>query len=206
MVRNLTIRTAFLFAGLVLLSAAALARPALSANQEEVLLEVDGYFNAIRTMHGEFLQIGPNGEKSQGHFFIEKPGRIRFHYSKPVYLDIIADGKSVAVRDRKMATQDIYPLSKTPLKVLLANQINLTTDERVTSVTYDPDLITVEVAEESLFGKGKIVLFFDARKLELKQWTVTDAQGFDTSVTIFNVQTGHPQNPDLFKINYIPIR
>lgn len=176
--------------------------PAIAAGaQADALSGVSGYFNSISTMNGEFLQIGPNGEQAEGKFFMEKPGKIRFHYAEPVFLDIISDGRSVAIRDRKLATQDTYPLSKTPLKFLLSKDIDLTSDERVTAVLQDEDFVTIELTEKNMFGKGKITLYFDSDDYTLKQWVVTDAQGLNTSVTIFNVETGRPQAKRLFKIN-----
>ena len=40
-------------------------------------------------------------------------------------LAIISDGSSLVVRDRTLATQDIYPLSQTPLRYLLSDRIDL---------------------------------------------------------------------------------
>ncbi|AXS38733.1 outer-membrane lipoprotein carrier protein LolA [Breoghania sp. L-A4] len=154
-------------------------------------------------MQGDFVQFGPNGERAEGKFFLARPGRIRFHYLPPARVDIIADGKSVSVKDRKLQTQDIWPLSKTPLRFLLAERINLTSDANVTSVSVEPDLVTVTITEDTTFVQGKLTLIFDSNTRELKQWTVTDAQGLDTSVAIYNVEVGKPTNAKLFEIDYL---
>lgn len=182
--------------------APALAAPASS----EVLSEINTYFNAIRTMRGEFVQFGPDGERTQGRFAISRPGKVRFFYDRPSNLDIIADGESVAVRDRRRATQDIWPLSKTPLRFLLDSTIDLTTDSKVTGVDVQPDLIAVTIEENSAFGDGRLTLLFDAASKELKQWNVVDGKGQETSVSIYNVSTGVPVEDDLFEIDYTIIR
>ena len=179
------------------------ARAALTDEQRSTLENISSYFSGIRTMQGEFVQFGPNGERAEGKFFLARPGKIRFHYLPPARVDIIADGKSVSVKDRKLATQDIWPLSKTPLRFLLADRINLTSDTNVTSVSVEPDLVTVTITEDTTFVQGKLTLIFDAQSRELKQWTVTDAQGLDTSVAIYNVEVGKPTNPKLFVIDYL---
>ena len=92
-------------------------------------------------MEGQFIQFGPHGEQSEGVFFISRPGKIRFHYRPPVKLDVISDGHNVAVRDNRAMTQDFYPLSKTPLRYLLADQIDLTSDKLVRQVRASPTLI-----------------------------------------------------------------
>jgi outer membrane lipoprotein-sorting protein len=168
--------------------------------QQALLANIDAYFNSFRTMEGQFTQIGPNGEQSEGVFFMSRPGKIRFHYRPPVKLDIIADGSSVAVRDNKAMTQDLYPLSKTPLRYLLADQIDLTSADLVRQIHVEPDLISLVIVEKSTLVEGKLTLIFDRKTYELRQWIVTDAQGLNTSVAIFNTAVGKPQDQALFRI------
>ena len=189
---------------------AAMARPpvvaAISANsrftrdQQIALANINAYFNSFRTMEGQFIQFGPNGEQSEGVFFLSRPGKIRFHFKPPAKLDIIADGSSVAIKDGRTNTQDLYPLSKTPLRHLLADRIDLTSDVLVDSVREEPDLISLLIIEKSSMVSGKLTLIFDRKTYELRQWIVTDAQGLNTSVAIYNVSTGKPQDRSLFRI------
>ncbi|KYB46081.1 hypothetical protein AB664_26795 [Brucella anthropi] len=53
-----------------------------------------------------------------------------------------------------------------------------------------------------MFGSSKITLMFEPKTYELKQWTITDAQGLDTTVMIFNLRTGVRFTDDMFKIDY----
>lgn len=190
-------------AGVALSPAAGVAAVSLSEEKQETLSEINDYFNSVKTMHGDFIQFGPNGERAEGKFYLARPGKIRFYYNPPAKIDIIADGKSVSVKDRKLATQDIWPLKETPLKFLLAEKINLVKNTQVTNVTVEPDLVTVVINDDSTFGSGKLTLIFDAKSTELKQWTVTDAQGLDTSVAIYNTTVNGPTNPKLFEIDYL---
>ncbi|RAH97088.1 hypothetical protein DLJ53_30960 [Acuticoccus sediminis] len=191
------------------LLAAALATAPLAANAQaatdEALTEINQYFNGIQTMRGEFVQFGPDGSRTQGRFAISRPGKVRFFYDRPSSLDIIADGTSVAVRDRRRNTQDIWPLSKTPLRFLLDNTIDLTADAKVTDVKVAPDLISVRIEEDTAFGEGALTLLFDSETKELKQWNVVDGKGQETSVSIYNVSTGVDVDPDLFEIDYQPV-
>jgi outer membrane lipoprotein-sorting protein len=174
-----------------------------TAEQQQVLAEVSQSLNSFRTMEGQFIQFGPHGEQSEGVFYISRPGKIRFHYRPPVKLDVISDGHNVAVRDNRAMTQDFYPLSKTPLRYLLADQIDLTSDKLVNEVREETDLLAVVIVERSAFADGKITLVFDRKTHDLKQWIITDAQGLNTSVAIYNVSTGKAPDPGLFKITYL---
>ena len=161
------------------------------------------YLSSIQTMVGNFVQIGPDGGRTEGTFYLQKPGRVRFEYNPPSPIDIIADGSSVVVRDRKLATQDLYPLSETPLRYLLADRIDLLRDTDVVSVTSDDTFASVTIEQKQLMiGTDKLMIMFDAKDLTLKQWTVTDPQGFDTTVAVYNLDTTKKPDPDLFVINY----
>ncbi|WP_350335722.1 LolA family protein [Coralliovum pocilloporae] len=197
-----------LLKGLGCLGVASLIAPnaaaaSFTAEDRDLLQKISGYFNSIRTMNGDFLQVGPSGNQTEGKFFMERPGKIRFHYLKPSTIDIIADGDSLVIKDRKLQTLDLYPLSQTPLKFLLADQVDLSRDKKVLQVLKDTDIIQIMMHEESLFGEGRITLLFDTAEFALRQWTITDAQGLNTSVALYNVETGRPQNPKLFEIDYL---
>ncbi|MEX0851835.1 MAG: outer-membrane lipoprotein carrier protein LolA [Bauldia sp.] len=174
--------------------------PRFTRDQQITLANINGYFNSFRTMEGQFIQFGPNGEQSEGVFFLSRPGKIRFHYQPPARLDVIADGSSVAINDTRSNTQDLYPLSKTPLRYLLAERIDLTSSGLVDALREEPDLISLVIVEKSSLVEGKLTLIFDRKSYELRQWIVTDAQGLDTSVAIYNVSTGKRPDPSLFRI------
>ena len=151
-------------------------------------------------MTGEFVQFGPNGEQTGGKFYLQRPGKIRFDYSKPSPILVKADGKTVGIHNRKLKTWDFYPLSKTPLRLLLADRIDVN-DKAIKSVKRENDLTTVVLGDKSVFGSSKITLMFDPISFELRQWTITDDQGKDTSVMIFNVQQNVKLSKKLFRLN-----
>jgi outer membrane lipoprotein-sorting protein len=174
-----------------------------SREQQVALANISAYFNSFRLMEGKFVQIGPNGEQSEGVFFLSRPGKIRFHYNPPSRLDVISDGSSVAIKDGRTNTQDMYPLSKTPLRYLLSDRIDLTSSSIVSAVRREADLISLVIVEKTSFAEGTLTMIFDRQTYALRQWQVTDAQGLNTSVAIFNTVTGKPQNPNLFRIGII---
>nr|WP_321455316.1 outer membrane lipoprotein carrier protein LolA [uncultured Cohaesibacter sp.] len=193
------------FASMLLCIAFSLPQAAQAQMNPESVAALDTIskaFNATRTMNGEFIQTAPNGDTLQGYFFIQRPGKIRFYYSKPSYTDIISDGQTLSIEDRKLKTQDIYPLSKTPLRVLLSEKLDLARDARVRQASIADDIVSVVVEQESLFGDGILTLIFDRESSLLRQWTIRDTNGNDTTVTVFNVETGKPIKPSIFEIKY----
>ncbi len=175
---------------------------ALTEGERAVLVEISQKLGAVKTMNGEFVQFDPNGAQRQGKFYIARPGRVRFQYAPPTTVSVIADGKSVLVFDKKLQTYDIWPLSQTPLRLLLDSGLDLAQSDRVTRVSVAADLVEVELHDRTRFSSGVLNLVFDRNTYELRQWTVTDQQGLQTMVALYNVETGNQLASDLFQIDY----
>lgn len=190
----------FALAGALLVSNAALVATA-RAQANEAVQQIADHFASIRTMSGDFVQFGPRGEQTGGKFYIQRPGKIRFNYDAPSNYRVIADGKSVVIENMKLRTSDLYPLSKTPLKLLLDDRIDLS-GGKVKSVKEEDDLTTIQLADKSVFGNSTITMKFNPQTSELLEWTITDAKGKDTTVMISNVQNGVQLDQSMFEINY----
>jgi len=176
---------------------------AFDANQRAMLDKVSTYLSGLQTLVGNFVQIGPDGRRLEGTFSIQKPGKVRFDYKPPSQVDVIADGSSVVVHDHALETAEYYPLSQTPLRYLLAERIDLLRDTDVVSVSADDTFITVVIEETQLaVGTNRLMMMFDAKTVQLKQWTVTDPQGLDTTVAVYNLDPNKKPDPGLFVINY----
>jgi outer membrane lipoprotein-sorting protein len=179
----------------------------LTPEQRTIVERVNSYLSGVQTLTGNFVQVGPDGTRTQGDFYISKPGRVRFEYDDPSPIELIADGSSVVVRDRRLATQDVYPLSQTPLRFLLAERVDLTKDTHLVSVNADDVFVTVVVEEKNgIVGTSRLMIMFSAKDMQLKQWTVTDPQGYDTTVAVYNLDTSKRPDPALFKIDYTRYR
>ena len=176
---------------------------AFDARQRQLADRVSAYLSNVRVLSGKFVQVGPDGGKSEGEFYLQKPGRVRFDYNPPSPIELIADGQSVVVRDRKLATQDLYPLSQTPLRFLLADTIDLMRDTNLIGVYADDVFVTVVIEERQIIGgTHRLMLMFGAKDYQLRQWTVTDPQGYDTTVAVYNLNTTRQPDPSLFRIDY----
>jgi outer membrane lipoprotein-sorting protein len=175
----------------------------LDEAQRAIVDKVSTYLSTVTVMSGNFTQIGPDGRQTKGQFYVQKPGKVRFDYDAPSRIDIVADGSSVVVRDRQLATQDIYPLSQTPLRFLLSDRIDLLHDTTVTAVYADNQYVTVAVEEKSIVvGTSRLMMMFGAKDFQLKQWVVTDPQGYDTTIAISNLNQSKRPDPSMFKIDY----
>jgi outer membrane lipoprotein-sorting protein len=165
--------------------------------------KVSAHLSSVQQLIGNFVQVGPDGRRVKGEFYIQKPGKVRFEYDPPSPIEIVADGQSVVVRDRKLATQDLYPLSQTPLRFLLSDRIDLLRDTNVIGVRADDVHVTIVIEErQPVVGTSRLMMMLGAKDYQLKQWTVTDPQGYDTTVSVSNLDSSKRPDPGLFRIDY----
>lgn len=164
---------------------------------------ITNYYNSVQSMTGTFTQTDPDGTRRTGDFYMQKPGRVRFEYDAPSPVELISNGQSVAVRDRSLNTQDITPLDQTPLRFLLAERVDLANDPNVTGIFQDDRFITVTMQHQvPMLGTYRLLILFDAKTSALKQWVVTDPQGYDTQVTLTKADVNKRPDPRLFVINF----
>ncbi len=164
---------------------------ALPAQAEKIpLSEISRALNALQTVQGDFTQINSDGTISTGQLYIQRPGRVRFEYKGDATL-MLASGGKVAVFDRKsnQGYQE-YPLSQTPLSIILAPNVNLGQARMVTAHT-ETDNATIVTAQDPAHPEyGNIQMVFTANPTELRQWVVTDNGGQKTTVILGEMTKG----------------
>lgn len=167
----------------------------------EAIKRANAFFNSSPVMTADFVQIGGDGKRSEGKLYVQRAGRVRFEYAQPATMEVVADGVQVAVRDRKLATQDLYFISQTPLKFLMKEKIDLEKDVTVQDVATDDSGITIFIEDKATFGgTSHVRLIFDPKTFKLKQWQVKDPQGYETLISLFNIDQTKTPDAELFKI------
>ena len=159
---------------------------------------VSVYLNSIRTLQGDFVQIGPDGQIDQGRFYLEKPGRVRFEYRPPNPILIVADGRTVAVANSKLKTVDRYPLSATPFGLILSDNIDLRHDNSILAVKHEAGELIVEARTSTNRSRPNLSLVFADPELELRQWTIIDDQGLQTTVALRDLEPGVVVDSQMF--------
>lgn len=180
-------------------ASAAMVRPAVFTKQDKADFDrISASLNSIQTMTGQFVQIGPNGETDSGTFAISKPGKMRFDYKPPNPTLVWSNGLTLSVYNTKLKTTDRYPLSTTPLNILLSNSVNLKRNSAVIGLERQQGSLIVNARSNDRRATGNITIVFAEPGLELRQWTIIDAQGLATTVFLRSVQTGVAISDTLF--------
>ncbi len=141
----------------------------------------------------------------KGVFYISRPGKIRFHYSPPVKLDVISDGRNVAVRDTRTMTQDSLSAVEDAAPLSARRQHRPDLGSVVSEVREEPDLIALSSSRTRRFVNGKLTLIFDSQTYELKQWIVTDARASTPRSPSTTSPPARRLDPGLFQDQLLPI-
>jgi outer membrane lipoprotein-sorting protein len=171
--------------------ALALYAGAASAQQLS-LAQISQYLNQLQTAQGGFTQINQDGTLSTGQIYIKRPGRIRFEYNAPSDALVLAGGGQLAIFDpRSNVGPDRYPLSQTPLSIILQDNVNLERTSMVTGTTSGGTTTSVTVQDPDNPEYGTIQLVLTANPVELRQWIVTDEFGTQTTVILNDLVSGN---------------
>lgn len=177
-----------------------MAGPALA--EKLSLATISDYFNSMATAETSFSQVNADGSSSSGKLWIKRPYRMRFEYAKPDKTLVLASAGQVAIFDGKSnQTAEQYPLTKTPLNLILAPKVNLATAKMVVAHGEEGGMTYVTAQDPKHPEYGQITLYFSPKPVTLKQWVVTDEAGSQTLVKLGPLATGQSYPPSLFNIN-----
>ena len=169
----------------------AVSAPLAAAAQQLSLNEISGYLNQLRTAKGDFTQINDDGSISSGTIYIKRPGKVRFEYNAPDSGLVVAGANTVVIYDKKSnQPAETYPLARTPLSIILAENVNLGRAKMVTGHSYDGTATTVTAQDPANPQYGNIQMKFTGNPVQLRQWIINDGNGSATTVVLGDMQVG----------------
>lgn len=160
---------------------------ALTREQTDLINQISAHNSAITTMAGRFLQVDTQGQRIDGVFYLQRPGKIRFKYNPPSREEIMSLGNGFYVIDRKEKTQYAYPQDKVPLRQFLDAKIDLI-NAGLVAYGESRDYVRVTLQDDTPAGVVKVALIFDKASLDLVQWVLTDPSGVDLTFSLYDVQ------------------
>ena len=189
---------ALLLFGVAAAAPAGAAEQAPSARDTADIARIETYLNTIRTLRADFIQTASSGGVAEGRFYLQRPGRLRFDYSPAGTLQMFADGFALIYVDHELEQITRVPLSATPAGVLIDDNVKLSGKFRVTRIERGPAVLRVHLVRSEDPDAGTLVLTLSDRPLELRQWTVIDAKGIATRVTLVNPEFNVPIDESVF--------
>jgi outer membrane lipoprotein-sorting protein len=185
-------------AAVLLVASGSPAWPALPDGAQEPIARVEAYLNGIDTLRSSFVQINPDGGEVTGELYYARPDKMRLEYDPPSKVLIVANRWEVVYHDRRLKQVSHLLTGSTPLGFLLAEEVRLSGDVTVTDLEEEGGELRVTLVQTEEPDQGSITLVFAEQPMELRRWTVVDAQGLPTHVLLGDVETGVALEDDLF--------
>ena len=163
-----------------------------------VIARVENYLNSITTLRASFLQVAPDGSVSEGMLYLARPGRLRVEYDPPASVVMVGNGSRLTYYDRELGQVSELPLTSTLARILIRKRINIGDDLGVLVVERAAGVLRITLAEKDDPGAGLVTLVFNSNPLGLRQWSIKDAQGLETRITLMETWFGLPIDASLF--------
>jgi outer membrane lipoprotein-sorting protein len=187
-----------LIAAMLLVVSGSPVWPALPDAAHEPIARVEAYLNGIDTLRSSFVQINPDGAEVTGELYYARPDKMRLEYDPPSDVLIVANRWQVIYHDRRLKQVSHLLTGSTPLGFLLEEDVRLSGDVTVTDLEEAGGELRVTLVQTEEPDQGSITLVFAEQPLELRRWTVVDAQGLPTHVLLGGVETGVALDDELF--------
>ena len=153
-----------------------------------IILQVENFFNNLKTLEADFIQVSPSGKTSNGKIFLDLPGKLRLDYNKPDNLLITCKGFWIVIQNRKLKSTNNIPLNQTPFSILLENKINFNNNDLILDLQKTLGIITLKIKLSENIQAGELLLEFSEKPFILKKWTIRDIVGDKTTVLIQNTR------------------
>lgn len=164
------------------------AAPAIAVDSPD-LSRLKAHLTSVDTMTAKFAQTDPRGRKATGTLQMKRPGKVRFAYAGNDLL-LVADGSKLNFIDYTVGQKSSWPLSKTPLGVLLSGSPNLKGKAQI-QPSGDPNVVIVRARDPTQYGSLTLAFLRNSAApggLQLYGWTAIDAQNKRTIVKLSNVR------------------
>ncbi|MDZ4735370.1 MAG: outer membrane lipoprotein carrier protein LolA [Rhodospirillaceae bacterium] len=180
-------------------ASAATATFELTQNDVADLTRVEQYLNSFSTLRARFQQYSVGSGDASGDIYVRRPGRLRVEYEPPVPVLIVADGMLVSYYDSDLDQVNQLPLNASPIWFLLRETILFDEEITVTKIDRQTGTLRVSMHQTDDADAGSVTLIFNDNPLELKQWTLVDAQGTEVRVGLEEVSLGGALANELFR-------
>lgn len=176
------------------------AQSNLSAEDQAVVAQAQGYLQAMTTAQGNFVETGAGGQRREGRFYLQRPGKMRFEYTTPAGLLVVSDGHNVKRYDPRLEVFRQVPLGSTPLSTFLSRNVRLDQGVRIDRVTrMDSGAYALTVRDARRPNEGSVVLAFAGGRL--REWTITDPQGARTRTQLTTLSPAPGLDAGLFRLS-----
>ena len=179
--------------------------PAGLAASSDPVSRAEAWFDGISTMRADFIQVASDGTTATGELHLRRPHRMKVIYDLEEPLVLLTTPVWLHVDRPKDRTVTSYPISETPLSLILREQVVLRSQEFTTTHLVRDGITRITLKRDVGEAAGELTLEFTNQPFELRRWTVRDAADVTTTVTLQNMRFGHRYENAFFAKSDYPL-
>lgn len=166
------------------------------------LKKLGSYLNALKSIQSDFVQISSTGDSAKGTLLLSRPRSLRIEYAPPTPILIVANGDYLSYVDTELDQVQHIPVDNTPAAFLLRETFDFESDELIiTGFERASKAMRVSMVQSEDPLAGELTLVFAEDPMVLRQWSIIDAQGTATHVTLINARFDFPIPEDRFDVD-----
>jgi outer membrane lipoprotein-sorting protein len=175
--------------------------PAGTASAKDAIDRAEHWFNNLKTIAADFVQIASDGTAAKGKLQFLRPARMKISYENTAPLNLITTPIWLHVDRPDERTIVSYPLSETPLSLILAETVSLRPTGYTTRLAARrAGVISIEISKDSGDDAGRLTLEFSEKPFALRRWIIVDSAGIETAVTLQNAVYDKAMDVSLFRV------
>jgi len=165
----------------------------------------EAWFDDISTMKADFIQVASDGTTATGELHLRRPHRMKIIYDLDEPLILLTTPVWLHVDRPKEKTVTSYPISETPLSLILREDVELRSPDFITRHIVRDGITRITLIKETGQAAGELTLEFTDKPFELRRWTVRDAADVTTTITLQNMRFGHRYENKFFAKSDYPL-
>ena len=166
----------------------------------------EAWFDNIRTMRADFIQVASDGTSATGELHLRRPHRMKVIYDLEEPLILLTTPVWLHVDRPNDRTVTSYPISETPLSLILREKVVLQSPEFTTTHVVEDGITRITLKRDVGEAAGELTLEFTNQPFELRRWTIRDAADVATTVTLQNMRFGHSYENKFFAKSDYPLQ
>ncbi len=168
------------------------------ASRAKTVHRLEEYLSTMTTIVSDFTQVAPDGTLTNGRFFLERPGKMRWQYNPPTPILMVSNGSELVYYDYELEQVSHIPLDSTLIGFLARPVIRFDKDVGIVAFSEKSDVISVTLAQLDKPDDGQLMLEFSDKPLTLRNMVITDATQQVTTVSLNNARYGIKIDPENF--------
>jgi outer membrane lipoprotein-sorting protein len=164
----------------------------------KTIARLEAYMSSLTTIISDFTQVAPDGSLTNGRFYLQRPGKMRWQYNPPTPILMVSNGSELVYYDYELEQLSHIPMDSTLIGFLAQDKIRFDDKVGIVDFSQNAGVIGITLAQKDSPDDGQLTLEFSDNPLTLRNMVITDATQQVTTVSLNNARYGVKLDGELF--------